>query len=130
MNMEERSLRAKLEQLDMAKDQVEGILQTNDSTQIQRQQERMRNLIREADSLKNTVEHMKLVQNVSRDEIRAWNVEFENEIGEANVEVARLTDWLDRARQEETGRQNMQLLELWKETKKHDLLMGITKNLP
>ena len=97
----EASLNTKLTQLNLAKNRVDGILAANNRAAIERQLEILKNLIRQTNEHRNTVEEMKISRNVRHEDIEAWHSEIEKKINEADREVARLSDWLNQPQNNE-----------------------------
>ena len=67
----EASLNTKLTQLNLAKNRVDGILAANNRAAIERQLEILKNLIRQTNEHRNTVEEMKISGNVRHEDIEA-----------------------------------------------------------
>ena len=131
MNYEEaeRSLNTRLTQLRMAKDRVEDILNTNDRARIARQLETLKTFIRETNVLRNTVEGMKIAQNVRHEDIEAWHTGIEEQIGEADCEVDRLTAWLNQPQNNENRAEQVRMVEQLAELQKFPLLWNIANNI-
>ena len=131
MNYEEaeRSLNTRLTQLRMAKDRVEDILNTNDRARIARQLETLRTFISETNDLRNTVEGMKIAQNVRPEDIEAWHTGIEEQIGEADREVDRLTAWLNQPQNNENRAEQVRMVEQLAELQKFPLLWNIVNNI-
>ena len=108
---------------------MDGILAANNRAGIERQLEILKNLIRQTNEHRNTVEEMKISGDVRHEDIEAWHCEIGKKINEANREVARLRDWLSQPQNNENRAEQIRMLENFYELYKFPLIWRIVNNM-
>ena len=102
-------LNTKLKQLSLGVTRTKSVLDAGKIETIKRHLDALRQTVREANDCKRAAEETKIENGESLENITNWNDEVEEKIGQADVEVRRLAEWLtEKERSEQLKAQEMQ----------------------
>ena len=131
---EEKKLKTKLKQLDIAAHRTKQVLDSGKKESIKRHLDALRETVRETNEFKRVVEAAKISNSEDVEEINEWNGEVDAKLEKADAEVSSLEKWIsDKERSEEIVAQEERLnLELKLHEKKLRMQreLSLTKTEP
>lgn len=83
----------------MTRKRTDWVISSNKDSAIKRKLEAVKALTSELETFRRNVEAFKIEQEVSEDEVTAWNIGVEDEIEKANNNLKRLEEWRIREKE-------------------------------
>jgi hypothetical protein len=111
----QRELETKIKHIAITQGKTEKILASNNQQRIERHCAALQVLVGEADSSKRIVEELKITIGEEVDTISGWADAIENTIGQADIDVYKLQNWIAEANEHTKARSRKDQLDFEKE---------------
>ena len=111
----QQALETELKQLALNRDKTEKIFATNNYQRIERHLKALKDLVSAADNSKRTVESLKIANKEEIESIMAWCDQIENTIGEADIHLDQLQNWIAQTEKDTADKSRKEQLDFEKE---------------